>query len=63
MTCIYIKGYPYVFYANLKNVHLFAIASGGLKPLRRWHFSDFTILLSVSIFVYITLIIKEILSE
>lgn len=57
------KSYPYVFYAILKNVHLFAVALGRLKPLRRWHFSDLSVFSLTNILIYFIFIMKEILKE
>lgn len=53
----------HVFYAICKNFHLFAIALGRLKPLRRWHFGDLFVLSPDGIFIDIIFIIKEMLKE
>lgn len=55
--------YLYVSYAIFKNVHLLAIALGRLKPLRRWHCSDLSLLFPDGIFLGIIFIIKELLKK
>lgn len=55
--------YLYVSFAIFKSVHLFAIALGRLKPPRRWHFSDLSLLFPDSIFLDIIVIVKELLKK